>query len=128
MWVMTPFGFVSVVARPPKTVELGDDRSLQIRARSKNTLMYLKRHYMPTTLGTISNTPERDYQFRAYCSKTAWADALVRMAEEIDYENFKDHTLNKDVHDLSMRVWWTIFDHYEPETPDRRRKKGKRNA
>ncbi len=119
MWIMTPFGILMPSQRPTATM-VGDARSLQIRARDKQALQFLKRHYMPTTLGKIIHTPDFDYEYRAYCTKADFAEAMDRMIGEIDYEKFKPQTevaLGKidggKLHTLYNRIWSVVAQHYD---------------
>lgn len=81
MWIMTPLGFFSAVRK-------GDGPTVCIRARSRHDLDRLRCQVLP------SLTPSQlgggsDYPARAYCAQAAWAQALARMGEAIDYPNFK---------------------------------------
>ena len=119
MWIMTPFGFITPAARAANSIEPGDLRGLQVRARDRRALAHLKRHYLPT-LGNILATPERDYEYRAYCTHSAFAVAMSRLVATIDYEKFKPQTevvLGEDeggkLHSLYIRIWGVIAEHYE---------------
>jgi hypothetical protein len=84
MWLITPFGFYSVVAKS------GDkqDGLLTIRSRVKSDLEAL-REYVPS-LGPIAESNETDYRYRAKAKAKDVAIAFGSMIEKIDYSNFKD--------------------------------------
>jgi 8-oxo-dGTP diphosphatase len=83
MWLFTPEGFFSVVTAQ----EFGEE--LQVRARSADDLARLRQGWFPD-LGPTVSIPHRDYPCRAFCTRTALAACLARIAESIDYGNFKD--------------------------------------
>ena len=81
MWLLTPRGFFSVVAH-------ADEPScVLVRARAREDLESLHDVAGPFA---ISETPSRDYRFRAVVDREAWSVALVLMASDIDYPNFKN--------------------------------------
>jgi hypothetical protein len=86
MWLMTTFGFFSIVQKP-------NDTMLTIRARVKSDLENLRKQYLPT-LGEIEEHTGTDYEYRARASKEAVSEAVRRIALHIDYGNFKD-TVNR---------------------------------
>jgi hypothetical protein len=80
VWLLTTRGFYSVVAHPH------DPALVLVRARAREDLEAL--HELLGGL-EISETPQRDYRWRAAVSRSAWSAALVLLAGEIDYPNFK---------------------------------------
>lgn len=106
MWLFTKVGFFSVV-RAPKT-----PGHLQVRARFRDDLVALKKAYLPT-LTRIVSTPERDYQFRSFVKKEAFAKALASMVLDIDYDNFKSKVAQdrgSETAHLYSQVWMTMAD------------------
>jgi 8-oxo-dGTP diphosphatase len=83
MWLFTPEGFYSIVTAE----ELG--HPLQVRARCAEDLDRLRRSYLPE-LGPTVAIPHRDYPWRAYTTRQDLAACLARMADRLDYHNFKD--------------------------------------
>ena len=81
MWICTTIGFFSVVQKP------GENR-LTIRSRVARDLEELRERYLENLGPTISDAGT-DYAHRAHCSHEAWGTAMSRMAEDIDYGNFK---------------------------------------
>lgn len=84
MWLITTFGFFSIVQKP----EDKDRGTLTIRARVRNDLKGLKQSYIPN-LGPIQASDETDYRYRAVATKGEVADAICRAIAELDYSNFK---------------------------------------
>jgi len=87
MWLITPRGFYSAVAKP------GDgDEFVTVRARSEHDIRNLA--------DLIDAKPSRDegtdYRWRLRCPKTEWAQAVATMAQEIDYGNFKNRIARDD--------------------------------
>ena len=113
MWIMTPFGIIMPAQAEATAPVAGDPADcFQVRARDRKALTYLRKHYMGGRLGAIIATPNRDYEFRAYCTKVAFADALRDMVLEVDYEKFKPQARTESLHDLYLRLWYVVFDHY----------------
>jgi hypothetical protein len=76
VWLITPRGFYSAVAKP------GDGEAfVTVRARTERDIRNLA--------DLIDAQPERsehtDYRWRVRCRKSDWARAVAAMAEEIDY-------------------------------------------
>ncbi len=103
MWLITPFGFFSIVQKP------GDASAgtLTVRARVRADLVALAQHGLPG-LGTIEESTDTDYRFRAQAPRAQVAAALAAMAEAIDYDNFKDEVAQRQGHARSKlygKVW-----------------------
>ncbi len=90
MWLITPLGFFSTVAKP-------GDSLLTVRARVASDLDALRSRYLPGLSATVAHAGT-DYPFRARCTRTAWAEALGAMAHAIDYGNFKDEVARRQGH------------------------------
>lgn len=106
MWVfLARAGFYSVVQRG------GLRHQLVIRARDREDLVRLQQVYLPT-LGAIEATPARDYGFRSTCTKKAFAAALAKAVEAIDFDNFKSETaksLGVEREAIYHDVWATLL-------------------
>lgn len=85
MWLITPIGFFSVVRKPTDT----KNKTLTVRARVRSDLEALQAQYLPE-LGPIQESAVNDYRFRAVAPQAAVAAAMARLAETLDYSNFKD--------------------------------------
>lgn len=84
MWLLTTFGFFSIVQ---KTKDRGTE-VLTVRARVRADLEKLRDRYLPG-LGEIVSSPEHDYAFRALVDRQELAGAIGRILMDIDYPNFK---------------------------------------
>lgn len=116
MWLFTPDGFYSVVNKDPS----GENR-LCIRSRVAADLDKLRAKYIPSLSPTEEST-YADYQYRGYAPRQDVARAMMRVVEDIDYDNFKDrvavndkdrsHVYSRvwaDVLQLDKREWWTSY-------------------
>jgi hypothetical protein len=93
MIVATHLGLFMPALRPDweKCLEQGQPE-LQVRSRRKIDLLNL-RVFMAERgliLGEPFAIPRTDYQWRAYCTRYDWGQALNDFAEDIDYTKFKD--------------------------------------
>lgn len=84
MWLITEFGFFSVVQKPGDVAA----KTLTLRARVRADLEALQARYLPA-LGEIVSDEGTDYQFRATASREAVGVALLHAALDIAYANFK---------------------------------------
>ncbi len=96
MWVHLNSAFLSIV--DPKASYAGGkgpkSGTLLVRARFKGDIQRV----FPNA--AVTETPERDYRFRAYISRIAVAEAMhAAVMEGIDYLNFKGSTPEKFRHD-----------------------------
>lgn len=94
MWLFTRYGFYSAVCARRGTGEhwqpIDPDR-LMVRARLREHLESLKRRF-PDLLGgcDLRDFAGSDYAFRLFVEKSVWAQIVAKLAEETDYDNFKD--------------------------------------
>lgn len=119
MWLMTPRGFFSAVQDP----EFEDQ--VMVRARVHEDLVNLKA--MCPEAGPILAWDLRDYGFRLFMAKDDWAQAVARMALEIDYGNFKDEVRRRQGREretIYHRVWYELLQ-LEYMTPKKRGKASK---
>ncbi len=107
MWLLTPFGFFSVV-------EKAGDRlagKLTLRARVREDLDQLRQGYLPE-LGEIIAGRGSDYRYRAQAPRAAVAAAMGRIIEALDYDNFKNavaHTQGSARAHLYHDVWHALL-------------------
>jgi len=97
MWLCFNNAFVSIVA------DREDESKLLVRAR--------KAKHLRNLLGPqakITETPERDYRWRAYVPRSVVSQILAQQCEGISYNNFKDSVRDHELHTMYSR-WW--FDH-----------------
>lgn len=106
MWLMTKFGFFSVVEKPKdKAAGL-----VTIRSRVQDDLNAL-RSYLPQMSAVVSNSGT-DYAFRAQVSKADFANALSKIAMDVDYSNFKNEvarTQGKARASCYSEVWNSLY-------------------
>ena len=105
MWVFSALGFYSVVAHH----EHPD--AMLVRTRARADLEALRDRMLPDI--EIVETPERDYRYRAIVDRDEWAFAVCRMAEEIDYPNFKDAVAARQGRSRAARyaeVWSVMYE------------------
>jgi hypothetical protein len=84
MWLLTTFGFFSIVEKP-------EDRGtgmVTVRARVRGDIEALRAKYLPG-LSEIEGTPDRDYAWRGRVTKGDLAAGLGRIALDVNYANFE---------------------------------------
>ena len=108
MWILTPFGFFSVVQ---KTFE--PHGLLTIRARSRGDLENLRDQYLGNKMSQILEDLRADYQFRATVINKDWAEAVGQMTMDIDYDNFKNEVKARQGSKRAAiygRVWSELYE------------------
>lgn len=107
MWLITPVGFFSIVQKPAD-VSAG---TLTVRARVRSDIDALRATFLPELTPT-KETASADYRFRGQAPKAAVAAALAKLAESIDYSNFKDDVAKrqgKERAHLYHGVWDVLY-------------------
>jgi len=101
MWLLLPFGFYSIVAKPGDRVA----GLLTVRARAAADLDALRARV--PALGATIHGGGTDYPFRAQVPREALAAALAGFVDALDYDNFKDEVARHDASraHLYHRVW-----------------------
>jgi len=113
MWLITNFGFFSVVQKY-QDVAAG---TLTIRARVRSDLVTLRERYLPS-LGEIVEGGGTDYAFRARAGREATADALLKATVDIGYDNFKN-SVSKAMGQKRASVYHNVWsDLYALQTGD----------
>jgi hypothetical protein len=104
MWLMTKFGFFSIVQKP------GDAEAgmLTVRARVRADLEALRERYLPE-MGEIAENAGTDYRCRARAPREALAAALQQITLDIDYGNFKS-TVHKTQGAQRSEVYHEVWD------------------
>lgn len=107
MWLVTPIGFFSIVQK------LGDKKNgtLTVRSRVRSDLAAIKQHYLPG-LGTIQESHDTDYRFRAVAPRSEVSAAMARMVDGLDYSNFKSEVAKTQGHkraSLYHKVWDVLY-------------------
>lgn len=113
MWIMTPYGFFSVVCAKDSSdlleADLPRDDKMVIRARDRAHLENLKKA-IPGRLPRINSHAGTDYPFRITADRDVVLAVVARMAEDIDYTNFKNEAhrvspKDKPFHKFLMEIW-----------------------
>ena len=110
MWLLTPDGFYSIVQKR-------GDVDLCVRARVGADLDRLREKYLPSLTETVE-TLDGDYRYRAWASHEDVAAALATIVRELDYDNFKDAVVRRDLeraetyHDV-----WDVLGRLQPGGP-----------
>jgi len=123
MWTFTTDGFYSIVCKP-------GDAHLTVRARRAGDLDRLRQRWLPT-LGPTILGKGTDYPARATCGRRELGDALLAMALDIDYPNFKSRlaeTLGADHVAAAHRVWTALRGLEEPDADADQPPRGMRPA
>ena len=105
MWLITRFGFFSIVQKP------GDD-FLTVRTRVRDDLKRLREKFLPSLSPTIKGTGT-DYPYRGMVSPENLAEAMRQIALDIDYSNFKNTVHHEQGSVRASRygkVWAALFD------------------
>lgn len=107
MWLITPIGFFSIVQ---KSADANSD-TLTVRSRVHADLERLREQYLPS-LGPIQEGGGTDYRFRAQAPRAEVAAAMARLAETLDYSNFKTEVGVQQGHErahLYGKVWDVLY-------------------
>jgi hypothetical protein len=107
MWLITNFGFFSIVSK----ADDAEGGTLTIRARAEDDLLALRERYLPG-MGMILADAGTDYRYRAKASRTDVANALLQIALDIDYSNFKSSVAERQGRarsNLYHQVWSVLY-------------------
>lgn len=89
MWLFARVGMFSVVEAAEAQPALGRaGEVLSVRARVEGDVDALRTAYAPE-LGPTVRLEGRDYPYRAYITKEAFAKVMVRVVLDLDYDSFK---------------------------------------
>ena len=105
MWLMTNFGFFSIVKKE-------GEEHLTVRARVKQDLLNLKERCLPAA-GAIEVSDYTDYRYRVRVTREVFAEALREIALDIDYPNFKNAVAQKQGKARARiyeGVWHQLYD------------------
>lgn len=107
MWLITNFGFFSVVSKPDDA----EGQTVTVRARVKADLLALRENYIPS-LGPILEHAGTDYRYRAKVPRSDLAIALLHIGLDIDYSNFKNSVAERQGaarSHLYHKVWKDLY-------------------
>jgi hypothetical protein len=109
MWIFLNNSFLSVIDPKAKYTGGGGPVSstLLVRSRIKGDIEAV----FPKAI--VTETPDRDYRFRASIPREKVAEAMLDAVNGIDYSNFKGSVPDKARHDAYAGVWGVM--HREQE-------------
>ena len=89
IWIFTRFGFYSIAcaSRPDGSI---DRDAVMVRARCKDHLQNLQTRFPALVGARIVSLRNRDYRYRMIVPKSVWVTALRELAEEQEWNNFKN--------------------------------------
>lgn len=118
-WHFFDFGLLMPALVPAKHANDADvlvwtnngEYNLQIRVRLREHLQYFLDNFMEegTYNPTIHETPQMDYNYRAYTTLEAYAEGVKQATLSMDYEKFKQssdrYSWNKKYHTILTSIW-----------------------
>lgn len=126
MWVFTPFGFLSIVAKH------GDDAVLVVRGRAREDVEAFEKRARAhrDTLASarprrfpVVETPEADYRFRVELPRGIVSQTIASFVDdELTYGNFKGEVARTQGHERERvyhDVWSVLFHFFRHPTPTR---------
>ena len=108
MWLITNFGFFSVVEKPDDP-KLG---TLTVRSRVREDLESLKEQYFEKTMAEIQVNAKTDYKYRAKVPREAMAGAMTQIIMELNYSNFKNSVAENQGYERASvysKLWETLY-------------------
>ena len=107
MWLLTPFGFFSIVQKPGDAPQ----GTLTVRARVREDLESLRLRYLPG-LGEIRESGSHDYRFRAQAPRSEVSAAMSALVDDLAYSNFKNQ-VSKEQGPARAHLYhdvWSVLD------------------
>lgn len=101
MWVFTKFGFFSAVKHGER---------MAIRARRREHLVSLKK--ATGLAATIRETLDTDYKYRIHVDRAVWSEMLTKIADGIDYDNFKSAVMadqGRTPYERALHEVWEVM-------------------
>lgn len=115
MWILASWGAIMPSRR--KNCPKDDPRNVQVRVRRLKDAVYFRDHYLTETPDfdtEVVTEAGTDYDARLYVRQDSLAEALAKMALDIDYTSFKDTTTSKfkdnQLHDAYYAIWRVLYD------------------
>lgn len=120
MWIFTKYGFFSAVcARESAESRVVDPDMLMVRARQIQHLRDLQEHFTALQEFEIVNNEGTDYCCRMFVPKEVWKNIMVKLTNEMDYDNFKEEVGNSggssEYQEALGQVWRTMYFFQEGE-------------
>ena len=92
--------------------------SMLVRARVRRHLAALMERFSSISARPIQVDAGTDYRYRIVVSKKTWTAIAAELANEIDYNNFKNSVRDHDLHRALMDVWQRMYRMQMEEEPD----------
>ena len=118
MWIFTKYGFYSAVcARQDDGShrQSVDPDRVMVRARIRSHLDAIKERF-PELLAAcdIKEFVGTDYAFRIFVDKSVWSQVLVKLNEDMDYDNFKSEVgryqgADGRAYERSLHEVWSVM-------------------
>ena len=118
MWLFTKHGFFSAVCARQGDGKHGkpvDIDRIMVRARIRGHLEALNKRF-PDVLGDcdIQESAGTDYAYRLFVPKSSWSQVVAGLAEETDYDNFKDEVTRQQgkegaAYEHSLHEVWSVM-------------------
>jgi hypothetical protein len=118
MWLFTKHGFFSAVCARQGDGKHGkpiDPNRIMVRARLRSHLEALTKRF-PELLREceIQESANTDYAFRVFVAKPIWAQVLMELAKETDYDNFKSEVARIQgragtEYEKSLHTVWSVM-------------------
>ena len=118
MWIFTKHGFFSAVCARHGSGRHGqpfDPNRIMVRARVRGHLEGVKQRFPDLlTQSEIQEFAGTDYAFRIFVDKPVWAQVLLGLAEEIEYDNFKSEVARHQgrggaEYERSLHEVWSVM-------------------
>lgn len=113
MMVATNWGVFEFGKRDGQFRAKGDDRDMQIRARSDKHLNALRDHFPSLGENVYLGDGVADFQWRVYITHKELAEMMYVITGQIDYIRFKEGA-SKDhkLHGVLSAMWSTLLNAY----------------
>ncbi|MEA3227213.1 MAG: hypothetical protein U9Q07_14785 [Planctomycetota bacterium] len=110
MWIFTKIGFFSAVQ------DKDNSNQIMVRARCLEDIENLVEYMVGfgTDEPEIHDSIGTDYKYRIFIPRKRWALLLVKLGNEIDYTNFKNHVHGDHDRDYAyLQCWNAMFQFQE---------------
>lgn len=118
MWLFTKHGFYSIVCARQGDGSHGqpvDPDRVMVRARVRSQLEALQEQFADLVADCeILESSSTDYAYRIFVSKSVWAQVMVGLTEELDYDNFKSKVARHQgsdgaAYEHSLHEVWSVM-------------------
>lgn len=122
MWIMTTYGILMPAALPETSRPEYDGRwnpawDMQVRARDRDALIRVRKEMLDrggaVPPSRIQYTAGRDYEFRMYVDRLAFAAVMAHQITEIDYVKFKPNAVTAKLHNVYTHIWYVVAKAYD---------------